>query len=63
MWLWMLEGTHVFGQGNDVAAHRHYWMVNLEIDLTTHATGSQLARPNMGGVTGKYPSVSGRGTN
>ena len=59
----MLEGRHTFGQGNDIAAHRCHQIVNLEINVTTHGTGSQLARPNMGGVMGNYPSVSGRGMN
>ena len=45
----------MFGQGNDVTAHRCHQMVNLEINVTTHRTGSQLARPNMGGVMGKVP--------
>ena len=34
--------------------------MNLETNATTHGTGSQLARPNMGGVMGKYPSMFGR---
>ena len=60
-WLWMLRGTCSFGWGNDIAAHRHHWIVNLETDVTTHGTGSWLTRPNMGGVMGKYPFMSGRG--
>ena len=63
MWLQMSEGTCAFGQGNDITACRHQQIVKLKIDATTHRTGSWLARPNMGGVAGKYPSVSGRGTN
>ena len=63
IWLLTLEGTHVFGQGNDIAAHRCHQLVNLEINVTTHGTGSWLARPNMEDIMGKYPSVSGRRTN
>ena len=37
--------------------------LNPKINATTHGTGSQLARPNMGGVMGKYPSMSGGGMN
>ena len=60
-WLLMSRGTHAFCWGNDVAAHRCHQIVNLETNATTHGTGSWLARPNMAGVMGKYPSVSGRG--
>ena len=59
----MLEGTWAFGQGNNIAAHRCQRIVNPKIDATTHGTGSWLARPNIRGVMGKYPSVSGRGMN
>ena len=55
----MSEGTHMFGQGNDITAHRCHWMVNPMTDTTTHGTGLQFARPIKGGVTGKYPSMSG----
>ena len=53
----------MFGQGNDIAAHGCHWIVNPKIDTTTHGTRSQLAKPNMGGKMGKYPSMSGGGMN
>ena len=60
-WLLTSRGTHAFGSGNDVTAHRGQQIVDLETNTATHGAGSQLARPNMGGVMGKYPSVLGRG--
>ena len=57
----MSRGICVFGWGNDIAAHRCHRIVDLETDVTTHGTGSWLARANMGGVMGKYPSGLGRG--
>ena len=61
MWLKMSKGTCAFGWGNDVTAHRCHRIVNLETNATTHGTGSWLARPDLGSVMGKYPSMSGRG--
>ena len=56
----MPKGTNAFGQGNDNVAHTCHCVVNLETDVTAHGTGSWLARPDFGGVMGKYPSMSGR---
>ena len=63
MWVWTLEGTCMFGQGNDITPCICHWIVYPKIDTTTHRTGLWLTRPNMGGVIGKYTSVSGGWTN
>ena len=51
----------MFGQGNDVAAHRCQQIVNIKIDVTTHGTGSWLSRPNMGGVMVSTPPCQEEG--
>ena len=50
MWLQTSKGTLTYGGGNDVNAHWHWWIVNPMMNVTTHQTESQLARPNKGGV-------------
>ena len=55
MWLWTSEGTHMCGRGNDIKAHWCQQIVDPKMKTTTHQTGSQLARPNKGGV--KWVSI------
>ena len=50
MWPWTSEGTCTCGRGSDINAHWCWWVVNLKIDVTTHWTGSWLARPNKEGM-------------
>ena len=51
MWQWTSEGTHTSNRGGDINACWHQQIVNLKVDMATHQTGSQLARPNKeGGV-------------
>ena len=48
MWLWTSEGTHMCGGGSNINSHWCWQIVNPKIDVTTHQTGSWLARPNKG---------------
>ena len=47
---WTSEETRMCSRGNDINAHWCQQIVNPKIDMATHQTGSQLARPNKEGV-------------
>ena len=56
------QKDHVaFGWGNDIITCKYHQIVDLKTDVTTHGTGSWLARPNFGGVMGKYPPCQEEG--